>query len=152
MVVRVPGAQEMAYTNQKTAATQLMKRSHRAVGAAVKDGVLQREPCYECGGTKRVEAHHPDYTKPLDVVWACPLHHRLLHGRMPATPYQPAVAPTHCRCGRPMPIPEPGKRGRRARYCGRCREERKALRFARAVVRALEAIEDPEWDGGERRG
>lgn len=26
-----------------------------------------------------VEAHHPDYSRPLDVVWLCPEHHDELH-------------------------------------------------------------------------
>lgn len=50
-----------------------------------------------------------------------------------------------CRqCSRPIPAPEPGTRGRRPRYCGYCRQVREALRFARAAVRRLEAITDPD--------
>ncbi len=39
----------------------------------VKNGKLKKEPC-KCGETK-VEAHHTDYTLPLDVIWACKTHH-----------------------------------------------------------------------------
>lgn len=42
---------------------------------AVKKGILIRKPCW-CGETK-VEAHHFDYTKPLDVEWVCPRHHEI---------------------------------------------------------------------------
>jgi hypothetical protein len=31
-----------------------------------------------CGATK-TEAHHTDYSRPLDVVWLCKHCHRLLH-------------------------------------------------------------------------
>lgn len=41
-------------------------------------GKLKRQPCLECGAVK-TEAHHPDYTKPLDVVWLCKKHHQEIH-------------------------------------------------------------------------
>lgn len=47
--------------------------SRGKVAKAVKEGWLIKEPCF-CGETK-VEAHHPDYTKPLEVIWACKKHH-----------------------------------------------------------------------------
>src|SRR6478736_5180241 len=37
---------------------------------AVKTGKLKRQPCYKCGN-KKSEAHHEDYSKPLDVKWLC---------------------------------------------------------------------------------
>lgn len=50
-----------------------------------------------------------------------------------------------CSCGRPVPAPEPGTRGRRARYCGYCKQVREGLRFVRAAQRRLERILDPEF-------
>jgi hypothetical protein len=35
-------------------------------------------------GTWMVEAHHPDYSSPLDVVWLCRRHHTDLHMRQAA--------------------------------------------------------------------
>jgi len=49
----------------------------RAVANAVRTGALIPQPCTECGA--KAEAHHEDYTKPLDVRWLCPHHHRLRH-------------------------------------------------------------------------
>jgi hypothetical protein len=46
-----------------------------AVGNAVRDGRLKKCPCVVCGNIKS-EAHHTDYSKPLDVIWLCKPHHR----------------------------------------------------------------------------
>lgn len=50
-------------------------KAHELVTTAVKRGKLQRTPCAQCGATK-TEAHHEDYTKPLEVMWFCREHHR----------------------------------------------------------------------------
>ena len=39
---------------------------------------LKKGKCIECGD-ENVHAHHPDYSKPLDVIWLCPLHHKHVH-------------------------------------------------------------------------
>ncbi len=51
-------------------------RARSAVSSAIRRGALARQPCRDCGSTVDVEGHHPDYSKPLDVVWLCdPCHH-----------------------------------------------------------------------------
>lgn len=50
-----------------------------AVGNAIRDGKLKRQTCRECG--KKAHAHHEDYSKPLDVIWLCPVHHAEIHKR-----------------------------------------------------------------------
>ena len=45
---------------------------------AVKSGKLLKFPCEVCH-TPKVQAHHNVYTKPLDVVWVCQLHHAEIH-------------------------------------------------------------------------
>lgn len=53
-------------------------RARNAVGNAVRDGRLVRLPCEVCGEVKS-EAHHEDYSKPLDVRWLCRRHHEEHH-------------------------------------------------------------------------
>jgi uncharacterized OB-fold protein len=49
-----------------------------AIQNAVARGKVMRQPCEQCGNP-RTDAHHPDYTKPLDVVWLCRQHHMDTH-------------------------------------------------------------------------
>jgi hypothetical protein len=35
--------------------------------------------CEICGTEKSIEAHHPDYEQPLELIWLCSVHHRELH-------------------------------------------------------------------------
>ena len=55
---------------------KFLAKSH--VQYAVRTGKLIREACEICG-KKKTDAHHPDYTKPLDVIWLCRKHHVELH-------------------------------------------------------------------------
>ena len=48
------------------------------VADAIKAKKLIKVPCLVCGAEK-VEAHHPDYSAPLAVVWLCRQHHRQIH-------------------------------------------------------------------------
>ena len=50
----------------------------RAVHRALRSGNLVRTPCEVCGEV-RTEAHHDDYSKPLDVRWLCVRHHKEHH-------------------------------------------------------------------------
>ena len=52
--------------------------AHNTVTRFFRNGDLSKEPCVVCGEGK-VEAHHSDYRKPLDVMWLCPTHHRAWH-------------------------------------------------------------------------
>lgn len=42
---------------------------------AIRDGRVKKQPCRHCGSLKS-QGHHTDYSKPLDVVWACFKCHR----------------------------------------------------------------------------
>jgi hypothetical protein len=51
---------------------------HNKVARAVLTGKLIKEPCEVCG-SQDTQAHHDDYSKPLDVRWLCVTHHNELH-------------------------------------------------------------------------
>lgn len=53
------------------------KAATDAVSNAIRDGRLVRQPCECCGAW--AQAHHDDYSKPLDVRWLCPKHHAEWH-------------------------------------------------------------------------
>lgn len=53
-----------------------------ATSRAILMGDLVRLPCQECGNQKS-HAHHPDYDRPLFVVWLCQKHHLIAHGKTP---------------------------------------------------------------------
>lgn len=53
------------------------KKAHLRVYQALKKGTLSKQPCFICG--EKAEAHHCDYSRPLDVVWLCSPHHRQAH-------------------------------------------------------------------------
>jgi hypothetical protein len=52
--------------------------AHIAVSNALRDGKIVKYPCFICGNAKS-QGHHPDYSRPLDVVWLCSKHHKQAH-------------------------------------------------------------------------
>ena len=50
------------------------------VARAIQKGLLVRSLiCETCGLTGRIDAHHEDYSKPLEVMWLCRSCHMLKH-------------------------------------------------------------------------
>jgi hypothetical protein len=90
---------QKAYSNANTTytykkhASELIKRQkkyhkrypykHRAMAKvrnALKRGAIIRpEKCSNCNKNKRIEAHHEDYNKPLEVIWLCSKCHKAIH-------------------------------------------------------------------------
>jgi hypothetical protein len=56
-------------------------KANTAVGNALRDGKLVKGPCGVCGTTDKVQAHHADYSRPLEVTWLCFRCHRAQHGQ-----------------------------------------------------------------------
>lgn len=54
-------------------------RVYDAVRRALRDGLLIKKPCEHCESSERVQAHHTDYTRPLDVTWLCAPCHGVAH-------------------------------------------------------------------------
>ena len=58
----------------------IKRRATYLTSNAIRDGRLVRQPCEVCGAEK-VEAHHDDYSKPMEVRWLCRKHHLDIHGK-----------------------------------------------------------------------
>jgi len=60
----------------------LLRMKHEArwqVSRKIVTGVLVRpEICSLCEKPGKIESHHPDYYKPLDIIWVCKLCHQQL--------------------------------------------------------------------------
>tara|TARA_R100001530_G_scaffold12904_2_gene11999 strand:- start:3978 stop:4412 length:435 start_codon:yes stop_codon:yes gene_type:complete len=54
------------------------QKARMKVNRYLRSGKLIKGACETCGD-KEVEAHHPDYRKPLDVIWLCKKHHLQQH-------------------------------------------------------------------------
>ncbi len=60
----------------------LIKKStvNSQLNQAVRKGLIQRpDNCSSCGKACSVHGHHPDYGKPLEVVWLCQKCHGACH-------------------------------------------------------------------------
>jgi len=53
-------------------------KAKQKLNNAIRDGRIKRRKCKLCD-YKIVQGHHPDYSKPLKVIWLCPEHHRKIH-------------------------------------------------------------------------
>ena len=54
-------------------------RATLKVRRAIANGKLKVRPCERCGFALGIQAHHEDYSKPLDVVWLCTPCHGARH-------------------------------------------------------------------------
>jgi ribosomal protein S27AE len=73
-------AKALEYQRTRRARHPEKNAARQAVNNAIRDGRLIRQSCEVCGETD-IEAHHEDYSKPLDVRWLCFRHHREEHGQ-----------------------------------------------------------------------
>jgi hypothetical protein len=73
------------YPDKKKKEVDLYRKNHpervsayKAVGRALKAGMIKKGKCFYCK-RKDTHAHHEDYSKKLDIMWLCPIHHKVLH-------------------------------------------------------------------------
>lgn len=70
---------------------------HAVVWALKVQRLTRHSHCQMCGKHGRMQAHHADYTRPLDVIWVCPSCHQYADSRRrvyegkPAWPNQKEV-------------------------------------------------------------
>ena len=79
-----------AATYQRTKAKQVVKhkewraadpRRMRAHNAVIRN-LINPGKCEKCGIEGKAHGHHPDYDKPLDVMWLCPKCHVREHKKV----------------------------------------------------------------------
>lgn len=69
-----------ATAKRQTALSPEKVKARRILNSAVRNGSVTRKPCEVCGSPD-TDAHHADYSKPLEVEWLCRPHHSLRHPR-----------------------------------------------------------------------
>jgi hypothetical protein len=69
------------YAKKRKKNNPLKRLANQAISNGKRNGSVVPQPCEVCGEIK-VQAHHTDYSKPLDVQWLCFKHHREAHGQV----------------------------------------------------------------------
>jgi predicted PP-loop superfamily ATPase len=80
-----PGRRQSALASQRTrrAKSPEKDKARAKTRRAILSGRLIKSPCEVCGrNDEMVEAHHHDYSRPLDVHWLCFACHRAEHGHV----------------------------------------------------------------------
>lgn len=62
-------------SNKPGADEQSKRRANNKIQTELRAGRLLKQPCEVCGSTENIEAHHKDYSKPLEINWLCVTHH-----------------------------------------------------------------------------
>lgn len=56
------------------------EKAHAKIERAIMNGTLEKcNICQLCGSKNTLEAHHYDYSRPLDVIWLCSACHKQYH-------------------------------------------------------------------------
>lgn len=82
---------KIARRNEYLNSIQKFPLKHQArwkIRYLIRNGKLEKKPCEVCLD-KKVHAHHPDYTKPLSIIWLCQKHHIAWHKK-----YKPITVST----------------------------------------------------------
>lgn len=75
-------AKQLEYQRRTRERKKLEYIARTMVNNAIRDGrLMKEEACSECGSTEKVEGHHDDYYKPLELIWLCFKCHRIRHGQ-----------------------------------------------------------------------
>lgn len=74
------GAPKMTPQRKWAQAHPKERWAQASLRSALRRGLIERQPCAECGDLK-VDGHHDDYDKPMEVRWLCRRHHRAVHSK-----------------------------------------------------------------------
>lgn len=92
-----PGRRRAAFNYQRRRRARHPEKAaaRNAVANALRDGRLIKGPCRHCGATKNMQAHHDDYSKPLDVEWLCfTCHREERHGQIVSQRLEETMEPS----------------------------------------------------------
>ena len=76
LVNPVSTEKKMTYLRRQRLKFPEKYRARGLVATAINKGSIIPEPCF-CGA--KAQAHHEDYSKPLEVQWLCTIHHNERH-------------------------------------------------------------------------
>ena len=109
-IERRRGYERKYYTNP---ANKHKDAARGAVFSAVESGrLVPADRCEKCGSASEIEAHHPDYDRPLEVKWLCVKCHRAEHRK------------THCVHGHEYTAANTYFRKNGDRFCAECQRIR----------------------------
>ena len=74
----VPKEKSNEYKRKWQSGNREKRKAHLAVQSALESGAISKFPCVRCGAIN-TDAHHEDYSKPLEVIWLCRKHHAERH-------------------------------------------------------------------------
>lgn len=78
------------------ARNQHKRKAHSTLNRAVKNGHIKRPKlCQMCSKAGRIIGHHPDYSRPLAVLWVCYSCHSKIHGVCVGVPRNAARGEDH---------------------------------------------------------
>ena len=68
------------YTKRSKAKYPEKNKAREILKYAIKKGeIIRPNICPKCKKKKKIEGHHEDYSKPLEVEWVCRKCHNLIH-------------------------------------------------------------------------
>lgn len=71
--------ERIAYSKDWREKNREKYRAYYTLKNAIRSGSVKKRLCSVCGTKERVDGHHEDYSKPLEVIWLCPTHHKERH-------------------------------------------------------------------------
>lgn len=97
--------QAAAYRAEYKATCAPKIAAKNAIRLAILTGKLRQQPCEVCGATV-ADAHHDDYSAPLEIRWLCRRHHTAWHAEHGEAPNGRAIEAAHGIAASPLPPQE----------------------------------------------
>lgn len=68
------------YNNRRRENNPLRYKAYTIIRDAVRSGkIIKSDTCSKCDANTKIDGHHDDYSKPLEVVWLCRQCHVDIH-------------------------------------------------------------------------